>query len=192
MPAYLALGDSMSIDDYTGVEGGGAVRRFYRWLGRDWTLDDRTFDGCRMQDVPLDGKGDVITLTVGGNDLLWNREQYLSQGLAGFAAEHLKLLRVIRAANPWADFIVGDIYAPQFDLSEAERVGLDQANMIIRENCATVGAQLAGVHGAFRRHEAEYLCLGIEPTLQGAEVIARLFRRAFRQAEADRLARAEM
>jgi len=29
---YLALGDSMSIDLYTGVEGGGAVRQFYGWL----------------------------------------------------------------------------------------------------------------------------------------------------------------
>ena len=39
---YLALGDSMSIDDYTGVAGGGAVNQFYRRLGDGWTLDDRT------------------------------------------------------------------------------------------------------------------------------------------------------
>ena len=29
---YLALGDSMSIDLYTGVRGGGAVSQFYGWL----------------------------------------------------------------------------------------------------------------------------------------------------------------
>jgi hypothetical protein len=29
---YLALGDSMSIDRYTGVKGGGAVSQFYKWL----------------------------------------------------------------------------------------------------------------------------------------------------------------
>ena len=36
---YLALGDSMSIDLYTGVKGGGAVSQFHRWLGTTWTLD---------------------------------------------------------------------------------------------------------------------------------------------------------
>lgn len=30
---YLALGHSMSIDDYTGVAGGGAVSQFFRTLG---------------------------------------------------------------------------------------------------------------------------------------------------------------
>ena len=73
---YLALGDSMSIDDYTGVRGGGAVNQFFRTLGNEWSLDDRTFDGCQMVGVPRNGRGDLITLTIGGNDLLWNRETY--------------------------------------------------------------------------------------------------------------------
>ena len=46
MSIYLALGDSMSIDDYTGVECGGAVKRFFRTLGDELTLDDRTVDDC--------------------------------------------------------------------------------------------------------------------------------------------------
>ena len=70
LSAYLALGDSMSIDQYTGVEGGGAVSQFYKWLGDLWSLDDRSADMCRMRYVPTDGQGDVITLTIGGNDLL--------------------------------------------------------------------------------------------------------------------------
>ena len=73
---FLALGDSMSIDDYTGVQGGGAVNQFFRTLGKNWTLDDRTFDGCLMAEVPQNGRGDLITLTIGGNDLLCNREKY--------------------------------------------------------------------------------------------------------------------
>ncbi|MFZ5831668.1 MAG: hypothetical protein ACOY3P_16400 [Planctomycetota bacterium] len=41
---YLALGDSMSIDQYTGVRGGGAVSQFHKWLGDRWLLDDRSVD----------------------------------------------------------------------------------------------------------------------------------------------------
>ena len=67
MPIYLALGDSMSIDDYTGVQGGGAVHQFYEFLGDSWSIDDRTVDGCCIPDVLPDGHGEVITLTIGGN-----------------------------------------------------------------------------------------------------------------------------
>lgn len=177
---YLALGDSMSIDDYTGVKGGGAVRQFYKWLGEEkWLLDDRTFDGCRMQEVLTVERGALITLTIGGNDLLWNREKYLSEGLASFAEEHQQLLQLIRQANPQSLLIVGDIYAPQGDLSLREVEGLAAANAAIRENCQRVDARLAPIHDAFLGHEMDYLCKGIEPTLQGAEVIAGLFRELF-------------
>src|SRR5262245_11180809 len=89
---YLALGDSMSIDFYTGVEGGGAVSQFFRSLGPGWRLNDRTVDGCQMADVPRDGRGELVTLTIGGNDLLWRREQILREGLGEFTAEHAELL----------------------------------------------------------------------------------------------------
>lgn len=175
---YLALGDSMSIDDYTGVEGGGAARQFFRMLGEGWVLDDRTFDGCMMAGVPRDGKGDVITLTIGGNDLLWNKEKYLAKGLDEFVVEHKSLLMSIRTANPNADFIVGDIYAPAFSLSKFENAALAAANAAIHANCQEVGAILAPIHAAFRGHEQSYLCLNIEPTLAGAGVIADLFQKA--------------
>jgi lysophospholipase L1-like esterase len=181
MPTYLALGDSMSIDDYTGVRGGGAVKRFFASLGPGWTLDDRTMDGCRMEHVPTEGTGEVISLTIGGNDLLWNREAYLRDGLASFSAEHLRLLRRIRAANPHSLFIVGDIYRPQGPLAEAELAGLAEANRAIRANCLTVGAYLATIHDTFLGHEEDYLCLDIEPTLAGAAAIAGLFCGAYRE-----------
>ncbi len=108
---YLALGDSMSIDTYTGVPGGGAANQFFRTLAGRWRLDDRTSDGCRMPHVPTDGRGDLITLTIGGNDLLVNRETYLARGLESFAEEHLRLMEAIRRVNPRASFIVGNVYA---------------------------------------------------------------------------------
>ena len=179
MPTYLALGDSMSIDEYTGVSGGGAAHQFWTYLGAGWTLDDRTLDGCRLPHVPTDGRGDVITLTIGGNDLLWNREEYLARGLAAFAREHEQLLRSMRAANPQAALIVGDIYHPDAVLSAREEEALAVANRMIHANCLLVGARLAAINAAFRGHEEEYLCYQIEPTLAGAKVIADLFRTAY-------------
>lgn len=178
MPTYLALGDSMSIDDYTGVDGGGAVSQFARTLGAGWTLDDRTRDGCRMAGVPVDGRGDLITLTIGGNDLLFERDRYVSEGLAGFARQHAELLQRIRAANPTAAFIVGDVYTPAAPLSDREVEALTQANVIIRQNVAQAGALFAPINATFRGREDELLCLGIEPTLAGASEIAQLFQEA--------------
>ena len=73
MPLYLALGDSISIDDYTGVRGGGAPSQLARMLDLD--LVDLTRDGNTTRGVLADVAGapaaaDVVTLTAGGNDLL--------------------------------------------------------------------------------------------------------------------------
>jgi lysophospholipase L1-like esterase len=73
MHIYLALGDSISIDDYTGVPGGGARSQLARKLGLE--LVDLTRDGNTTQGVLADlarapAAADIITLTAGGNDLL--------------------------------------------------------------------------------------------------------------------------
>ena len=73
MGIYLALGDSISIDDYTGVRGGGAPSQLARKLGVE--LVDLTRDGNTTQGVLVDlarapTASDVVTLTAGGNDLL--------------------------------------------------------------------------------------------------------------------------
>ena len=183
---YLALGDSMSIDDYTGVVGGGAVRQFHRWLGSDWVLDDRTCDGCMIENVPTNARGDLITLTIGGNDLLWNREEYLARGLSRFDQKHLRLLQAIRRFNPNALFVVGDIYRPNAVISSREEEGLAAANRAIHANCLQVGACIAHIHDTFRGHEHEYLCYQIEPTLKGAQAIAGLFRHAYQQWQSSR------
>src|SRR5438034_3146668 len=70
---YVAVGDSISIDDYTGVRGGGAASQLARKLGLD--LVDLTRDGNTAHGVLADlaaapAAADVVTLTAGGNDLL--------------------------------------------------------------------------------------------------------------------------
>jgi lysophospholipase L1-like esterase len=178
---YLALGDSMSIDRYTGVRGGGAVSQFYqwlRWLRQPWRLDDRTEDMCRMRYVPTSGRGDLLTITIGGNDLLADLELYLKEGLSGFAQEHLVLLHRLREDNPDAFIIVGNIYAPQSSLADKLTLALDEANAAIAANVRETGARLADIRRAFRGHEQEFLCYDIEPSLKGAAVIASLFKEA--------------
>jgi hypothetical protein len=70
---YLALGDSISIEDYTGVRGGGAASQLARKLGvelLDLTCDGNTTRGvlADLANAPL--AAEVVTLTAGGNDLL--------------------------------------------------------------------------------------------------------------------------
>lgn len=73
MRTYLALGDSISIDDYTGVPGGGAPSQLARKLGVeliDLTCDGNTTHGVLADLTQAPRAADVVTLTAGGNDLL--------------------------------------------------------------------------------------------------------------------------
>ena len=73
MGIYVALGDSISIDDYTGVCGGGAASQLARKLGLDLvdlTLDGNTTQGVLADLVRAPAASDVVTLRAGGNDLL--------------------------------------------------------------------------------------------------------------------------
>ncbi len=175
---YIALGDSMSIDFYTGVKGGGAVSQFYKRLcqrpGTCWRLDDRTVDGQRMAGVDFAGTADLITMTIGGNDLVQNMDRDPAELIPEFAQGYGRLTRGIREAHPQAIVIVGNVYACQ-GLSKALQAALDECNGFIGRCVRGAGFRLADIHGAFLGHEDEYLCYGIEPTLKGATVIAGLF-----------------
>jgi lysophospholipase L1-like esterase len=73
MGVYLALGDSISIDDYTGVRGGGAASQLARKLGLelvDLTRDGNTTHGVLADLASAPATANVVTLTAGGNDLL--------------------------------------------------------------------------------------------------------------------------
>src|SRR5215207_444514 len=91
---YVALGDSMSIDDYAGGPGRGAASLLWRnrdddfpaWAGRDLTSRDPSArlvllarDGATSTTVAreqlprlrrLDDTPTLATVTMGGNDLL--------------------------------------------------------------------------------------------------------------------------
>ena len=184
---YLALGDSMSIDAYTGIPGGGAVAQLYKRLqARDnglWRLDDRTCDGCKIEGVarllPLP-PADLITMTIGGNDLIQNMYCDPDEAMPEFVRGYNALLDEIAKYTAGAIVVAGNVYHPQaeFPVETGLDQALDWANRIIAAAIAAHGFRLADIYGAFRGHEQEYLCLGIEPTLAGATAIADLFEHA--------------
>ena len=88
----------------------------------------------------------------------------------------MNLLQKLKAANPSAFFIAGNIYAPQSPLDQRLAKALDEVNAIIAANVIQIGAHLADIRQAFRYREQEYLCWDIEPNLKGATVIAGLFK----------------
>jgi lysophospholipase L1-like esterase len=185
MTVYLALGDSISIDDYTGVRGGGATSQLARMLGID--LVDLTRDGNTTQGVLADlarapAAANVVTLTAGGNDLLLH---HLPRAI---------LRRLHQIAEPiqalGARVVVNTIYDPSDGDNDAGRreMGLSRfAAIELRRRLNAVNGgivKLAREHG-FLLADLERLFHGhgvasdepwfvnvIEPNLAGATAIA--------------------
>ncbi|MBI1853184.1 MAG: SGNH/GDSL hydrolase family protein [Planctomycetes bacterium] len=199
---YLALGDSISIDDYTGVDGGGAVAQFAKLVGaRD--VQDLTFDGCttvgvieRLRHVTI--RPDVITLTAGGNDLLEAAPGLVSGATASTAMR--PIIDNLRAIGDWLATqkcvaIVSTIYDPtdgddslstQLGLPLATRVAHVALNEEIRTIVRKRGFVLSDLEALFRGHgirAAEtWITLDIEPNLAGATAIARHWHDLYRRA----------
>jgi lysophospholipase L1-like esterase len=176
---YLALGDSMSIDYYTGIEGGGAVSQFHKLLGPGWGLIDKTFDGCTIGMVPVDGEADLITLTIAGNDAISLLEYPSRLVVKEVISEHEKLLARIRERNPVSCFIIGNIYHPDVSLTSYQHDLLKELNAGIAENIEKCKACLADIYTAFLGHEKEFLCNIIEPAYEGAKTICKLFKEQY-------------
>jgi lysophospholipase L1-like esterase len=185
MGVYLALGDSISIDDYTGVRGGGAASQLARELGVD--LVDLTRDGNRTEGVLADlaaapAVADFVTLTAGGNDLL-----------AGDLPRAIlrRLHQIARRIAPLgARVIVNTIYDPSDGDNEVGRreLGLSRlATVALRRRLYAVnrgivrlarerGFLLGDLERLFRGHgvasDEPWFVEVIEPNLAGATAIA--------------------
>jgi lysophospholipase L1-like esterase len=182
---YLALGDSISIDDYTGVRDGGAVSQLARKL--DAKLVNPTRDGNTSQGVLADlaaasAAADVVTLTAGGNDLL------------GGDLPHAILRRLHQIATRiqplGARVIINTVYDPSDGDNELGRreLGLSRlATIELRRRLNTLNGGIARLaheygflladlerlfHGhGLASHEPWYVQV-IEPNLAGATAIA--------------------
>ena len=182
---YLALGDSISIDDYTGVLGGGAASQLARKLGVD--LVDLTLDGTTTRGVLADlvrapAAADVVTLTAGGNDLLGGE---LPRAILR------RLDEIAQRIEPLdARVVINTVYDPSDGDNEVgrQKLGLSRlATIELRRRLNAVNsgiAKLACEHGflladlerLFDGHglasEESWFVNVIEPNLGGASAIA--------------------
>jgi lysophospholipase L1-like esterase len=196
---YLALGDSISIDYYTSVEGGGAVSQFARLIGAD-EVQDLTRDGYTTDDVVrsqdhITIKPDVITLTAGGNDLLMQavaetavRVAPSDRTLEYAGADTVANLRRIgeRLAALHCPVIINTVYDPTdgddslaalLGVPPERRVRFDEVNNAIRELAREFSFLLSDLEVLFRGHGINtpepWIVMEIEPNYTGATAIAR-------------------
>jgi len=226
---YVALGDSISIDHYAGGEGRGGASLlarnrdddFPQWRGRDLaTLDPAlsyhllATDGGTTSTL-LDSQlpqlersaiaPTVVTLTVGGNDLLGaygdtqRAREVVSVVRRRVAQVLMRLRSVVR--QPSDPVIVGTVYDPSDGTGDASRVGLPpwpqvvevlaELNAELRGVAAEHGARVADIHGHFLGHGLRagnpaqgdprpanrelWFCNVIEPNAWGASAVRAAF-----------------
>jgi acyl-CoA thioesterase-1 len=190
---YVALGDSISIDDYTGVPEGGAASQLARKL-RVTEFQNLTRDGNVVPAVLVDldritEDADLVTLTVGGNDLLLGeRVETILAGIGQIVA---------RVRPRTRQLILNTIYDPtDGDDRAAEAMGLPQELRQAHRQLNDGIARLVGEHGAalcdlerlLHGHGAHapdtWLTRVIEPNLAGATAIAEAWYALAREGEA--------
>lgn len=218
---YVAMGDSMSIDDYAGGHGRGAAsllfannnKAFPDWRGHDLVsagvADNFVLlarDGATASDVArrqMAALGDlgvspaVVTVSIGGNDLLSN----FGDTAAAWAA--IKAVRdntgtvlsgLRHLAGPLVPIALATVYDPSDGSAETPAVGLatwpevsgllDELHDVLRAVAAPHRVAIAHVHQRFLGHglsagdpsqtEAEPLnrslryCGVVEPNAWGA------------------------
>jgi len=190
---YLALGDSISIDFYTGVAGGGAASQFARLLGAA-KFENMTFDGATSEDVlemlpVVTIQPDVITLTIGGNDFLEGLSHLRSGAVTiddviGLSLSNIDMicLKLQRHSCPT---IINTIYDPTdgddalaaaIGIPPELRIGFNALNQGIKDTAQRYGYILSDLETVFRGHGAAsmqpWIVSQIEPNLAGATAIA--------------------
>jgi lysophospholipase L1-like esterase len=185
MRVYLALGDSISIDDYTGVHGGGAVSQLAHRLGAE--LVDRTRDGNTTHGVLADlarapAAADVVTLTAGGNDLLLGHLPRAILRRLQQIAEPIQLFRARVVVNTIYDPSDGDNDAGRREMGLSRFAAIELRRRLNAVNGGIVklarehGFLLADLERLFHGHgvasDEPWFVNVIEPNLAGATAIA--------------------
>ncbi|MDP8910978.1 MAG: SGNH/GDSL hydrolase family protein [Actinomycetota bacterium] len=178
---YVALGDSISIDAYTGVVGGGAASQLARRLNADFvdlTRDGNTTDGVVADVERVPAEPDVVTLTAGGNDLLMGRPVDEILGNLRRIAERLATFRCPVVMNTVYDPTDGDdeLGRDLLGLPVELRAEFDTLNRGIASIAAEHAFLLADLETLFHGHgvasaDPWYVAV-IEPNLAGATAIA--------------------
>lgn len=173
---YVALGDSISVDDYPG-DGHGAASLLHATLQATnpgcryspWAMDGATSAQVVDWQLPdlaaLDATPDLYTLTVGGNDFITffgADPARVADEIARVRAHVAQTLAAVRAKSPDAVILVGTIYDPSDgtgelgdinarDWPEGPQALLD-LNTALLEAAADAGAIGTDIHGLFLGH----------------------------------------
>ena len=192
---YLALGDSISIDDYTGVPNGGAASQFARLIGathfQDLTRDGHTTGDVVESLIDVIEPPDVVTLTAGGNDFLQGAFEIVRDpGRATWAgclrdtldnlcriADHLDLFECLVIFNTIYDPTDGDnALLAQFGVGPVARIAYNALNDGIRILARQRGYLFSDLQTLFHGHGAvahdTWIVGQIEPNHAGATAIA--------------------
>lgn len=198
---YTALGDSLAVGLLT--FGNGYVNQYSKWLEHNGfpqgiELTNLGTSGWKSRDVlkalqedefyrKAIQAADILTLDVGGNDLLGS--DFTTQGLRLAHGEYHRNLPVIlakiREFNPTAPFYIMDIYNP-YPTGHPKRaladVWLPLFNREIRSAASNTAFRVTGlaeVFAAFQGHEEEYTWIDefgdIHPNSMGHHAIYQCF-----------------
>ena len=205
MTRYLGLGDSISIDEYTGVRDGGAASQFARLLNAS-QFQNLTYDGCVTQGV-LDVLGkitirpDVITVTAGGNDLLMSAmatgpvERSVHERVPDVHGIEDRLRTIVHRLKFFeAPIILSTIYDPtdgsdahlaELRFPEGMRAILENLNERIRRFAEDRKVIVCDLEALFRGHgfwsTESWIVKYIEPNHAGATAIARHWHELFKK-----------
>jgi hypothetical protein len=173
--AYVALGDSISIDDYAGGEGRGGAsllfanrdEDFPEWRGRDLRSADPdaafallATDGATTRTLlqvqlprlaALGWAPTVVTLTIGGNDLLgrYGDAPAAREVITRVRAEVDDALpRIAGAMATGGRLVLGTVYDPSDGTGDAARLGLPPWP----EGVALIGELNASLREVAARH----------------------------------------
>jgi lysophospholipase L1-like esterase len=186
---YVALGDSISIDDYSGGPGcGGASLLFANrdddfpeWRGRDLrsadpgaafsllATDGATTGTLLDRQLPrlstLGARPTLVTLTIGGNDLLGAYGDTTAARAVidrVEAAVRRALPRIGELLATPGQIVVGTVYDPSDGTGDADRLGLpawpdavaviDELNERLRAVATREGCAVAEIGQHFRGH----------------------------------------
>lgn len=216
---YVAVGDSMSIDDYAGGEGMGAASLLYRnrdvdfpaWSGRDLATAGyaaqvlardaaTTLDVLHRQLPQLTARPDLVTITMGGNDLLacYGDDAAAEVAIAQVRTAGDQIVAHFRQlGGDQCRIVLSTVYDPSDGAGTVPASGLSAwphgpiwvhaLNITLTDLAARHGAALADLHGRFLGHgllagdpaqtnarpanRAIWYCGVVEPNAWGAHEI---------------------
>ena len=155
-------------------------------LGGKVTLHHHAVDGARVDGLARQlrtasvAPEDVALLTIGGNDLLGGLIADRGPGFDRFQAA----LDGFLATMPRGRVLLGNVYDPTLGDDaqnflpvppEAGRANLARMNGLLASLARTHDAVLVDVHAHFLKGEASWFTHVIEPSLEGAHELRRIF-----------------